>query len=212
MHRIANPCRSVRLRPAPPNFSLEINKIAPKGAFCFVISWVLFNTLLDRNWTVKNTSSLKRHQALSPAMPRTIRILDFCFLNTPPYPHPPFSRWPSQDRLITVSWPQYKNSRSHVQRWTSGQYEHVAQQSWVVQRSIRTVGGGVPLQKSSLTLPHRTPTPLNWSWFHPCTLHCVLRKQGQFINFCVTFNTDILQKQKKIFSLIRAAFQLIFRF
>ena len=33
---VAIPCRAVRLQPAPPNFSYEINKIAPQEAFCCV--------------------------------------------------------------------------------------------------------------------------------------------------------------------------------
>ena len=113
MHRIANPCRSVRLRPAPPNFSFEINKIAPLGAFCFVLFGVLSKALLDRNWTAKDISSLKRQQLLDSAMPRPMRMLgNFDNSDTPPYPHPPFSRWLLPDRVNHCSVAAIKKSQN----------------------------------------------------------------------------------------------------
>ena len=75
-----------------------------------------------------------------PAKPQTHRTVT-----------PRFSRRPSPDRLITVPQSQYKKSRANVQRWTTGQYGHVAWQSWTVRRSIRIVGDEVPLSKSSQT-------------------------------------------------------------
>jgi hypothetical protein len=50
---------------------------------------------------------------------------------------------------ITILQPQYKNPRIFIQRWTTGQYEYVAWQSWIVRRNIRIVGSG--LLKSSQT-------------------------------------------------------------
>ena len=96
---------------------------------------------------------------LNSAMPRTIRMLDFWFLKTPPTPHPPFPRWPSPDGLITVLQPKYTNARISVQRWTSGQYEHVALQNWTVRCSIRIVGDGVPFQNPARPDPTVPPPP-----------------------------------------------------
>jgi hypothetical protein len=70
-----HPCRSVRLRPAPPNFSFEINKIAPQGAFCLVwLGCVLLG--IKRTREGQKTSCLKLHQVFQSAMPRPMRILD----------------------------------------------------------------------------------------------------------------------------------------
>ena len=66
---------------------------------------------------------------------RIIPILDSRILKTPPT-HP-ISRRPSRDRLITVPQTQFKNPRIFVQGWTTGQFEHVTRQRWVVRRSMR---------------------------------------------------------------------------
>ena len=52
-------------------------------------------------------------------------------------PTHPIARMSSPDRLITVPQTLFKNPRIFVQGWTTGQFEHVTRQRWVVRRSMR---------------------------------------------------------------------------
>jgi hypothetical protein len=89
--------------------------------------------------------------SLNLSMLLTMPILgQFQHLTDPTHPSPPFFEL-SPERLITVLQTQYKNPRIFVKLWTTEHYEHLDRQSWIGRCSIRIVGGGVPLQKSSLT-------------------------------------------------------------